>query len=152
MEEALVHIFANLGSILEDVGDYRRLVERMCKHPNCAIFRCLGELNALNLLYPQAELADLETDLCAHAAAAAKSPIPMQWNRSFHWPTSSRVPGPDGSPPARWLNMLKTRKVLRQYSKLHLSRKLVGPVADLSCNAVIERVPVKQMTHLSNKV
>ncbi len=67
------------------IGGYMHLAEHMGEHPNRAIFRRFGELNALNVLFLQAELVELEAELRQEATLDAKSEIMSDQFRALDW-------------------------------------------------------------------
>ena len=109
-------IFKALPPLPPGTGGYTRLAEHMGEHANRAVFRRFGQLNALNLLYLQAELVELEREWAGHAAADLKSPLREHQYRAVHLPTLRRHV-PDGESCDQWRTMLKIREVLKEYSQ-----------------------------------
>lgn len=99
---------------------YGRIAEMLAIHPTNAVFRQFGALNALNLLYYQAELSQLEVDLCEAAKVDRDDTDPCRqlYFRS-HW-LLSHGSTHDGQPTAdstaQWDLVLKMRCVVREYS------------------------------------
>ena len=98
---------------------YSRLASMMGGHPETAIFRRFGSLNALNLLYLQAELTNLENSLHKQADADAGS---GHFERSLYardWQSlSESATAEDGNDPTQWNTMLIIRDKLDEYSGL----------------------------------
>ena len=96
---------------------YAKLASLMGKHPEAAILRRFGALNAQNLLYFQAELIGLEQKLRRLAIENESSLHPDNRVCSRDWETLSKcgvtVTGDD----SQWGTMLRIREVLKQYSK-----------------------------------
>lgn len=99
---------------------YSRLASLMGAHPETAIVRRFGSLNALNLLYLQAELTDLENGLHKQAKEDTES---GHFERSIYardWQTlSESVMAEDGNP-EQWNLMLRVRDKLSEYSEYHV--------------------------------
>lgn len=96
---------------------YSRLASLMGAHPEIATFRRFGALNALNLLYMQAELTDLENGLHKQAKSDAES---GHFERSIYhrdWQTLSESLTTEDGNPAQWRTMLKVKDKLSEYSK-----------------------------------
>jgi hypothetical protein len=104
-----------------DVQGYRKLAEYMGENPNFAIFRRFGQLNALNLLYLQAELAEMEQLLSAQAAADRASPSVYTQNRALWFKALSFEEKPPVGHCKQWRLMLRIREVLKEYSTFHES-------------------------------
>jgi hypothetical protein len=96
---------------------YSKLASLMGAHPETAIVRRFGALNALNLLYLQAELAHLENDLQKQARVDATS---EHLDRSLYardWQTLwDSAAAEDGNPAQRNL-ALRAREKLNEYSE-----------------------------------
>jgi len=106
---------------------YSRLASLMGAHPETAIVRRFGFLNALNLLYLQAELAHLENDLREQAAADAES---GHFERSLYsrdWQTLSESGATEDGNPAQWQLVLRVREKLNEYSRCTYPSREVGP-------------------------
>ena len=97
-------------------GGYMRLAEHMGQHSNRAIYRRFGGLNALNLLYLQAELVKLEKALRAEATKDVKSELRSDQCRALDWSELVKASA-GGSNCVQWNIMLNIRKVLQEYSK-----------------------------------
>ena len=96
---------------------YPRLASLMGAHPEAAIFRRFGSLNALNLLHLQAELTHLESELYRQAKADAES---GHFERSLYdrdWQTLSQSATAKDANPEQWKLLLQVRDKLRQYSE-----------------------------------
>ncbi|KAI1457862.1 hypothetical protein F4805DRAFT_467143 [Annulohypoxylon moriforme] len=102
---------------------YSRLASLMGAHPEIATFRRFGALNALNLLYMQAELINLENNLDKQAKNDAES---GHFERSIYhrdWQTLSESTTTEGGNPTQWHTMLQIKDKLRDYNQaLYLQR------------------------------
>ena len=88
----------------------------MGTHPETAILRRFGALNALNLLYLQAELTNLENALHCEEKANQESGHVDRVLYSTDWETlRNSVTAEDGNP-GQWNTMLEIRKKLEEYS------------------------------------
>lgn len=96
---------------------YPRLASLMGAHPEIATFRRFGALNALNLLYMQAELTDLENSLHKQAKSDAESGHPDRSIYHRDWQTLSESLTTEDGNPAQWRTMLKVKDKLSEYSK-----------------------------------
>lgn len=96
---------------------YPRLASLMGAHPEMATFRRFGSLNALNLLYLQAELVDLENKLLKQAKTDAESGHfePSIYHRD--WQTLSESMTTEDGNPTQWHTMLEVRDKLKEYSE-----------------------------------
>jgi hypothetical protein len=107
------------------MNGYSKLASLMGSHPELAIFRRFGTLNAQNLLYLQAELVHLERKLqrCVASDIASGHADRIIYDR--HWQSLTESGSrPDGDP-EQWETALKIRKLLKEYSKMLEQRKLV---------------------------
>ena len=89
----------------------------MGANPETAIFRRFGPLNALNLLYLQAELVDLENSLSNQAKEDEES---GHFERSLYsrdWRTLSESSTVDIGNPSQWSTVLRLREKLDEYSE-----------------------------------
>lgn len=101
---------------------YPAVAEAMSTNDGLDIFRRFSALNALNLLYMQAEILDLELDLQDIAAEdrnAEPSTASNRERRKYHLSAkalrdSVRREGDQ----LQWKKMLEIRKLLKQYSKM----------------------------------
>ena len=95
---------------------YTQLAALMEAHPEIAIFRRFGRLNAKNLLYLQAELIHLEHRLqkCVDEDAASRDADRTIYDRDWQTLSESGA-APDGDP-AQWNTILLIRKRLEEYS------------------------------------
>lgn len=99
---------------------YAKIASLMGAHPEIAILRRFGALNAQNLLYLQAELVALEKDLSAYAAedCASKDTDRVFYSRDWYTLSNSRDDESTGNEAAgrQWQTMLKIREKLKEYS------------------------------------
>ncbi|KAI8626750.1 hypothetical protein F5Y19DRAFT_466245 [Xylariaceae sp. FL1651] len=110
---------------------YSRLASLMGTHKETAVFRRFGTLNALNLLYLQAELTNLENTLCQQAKADAES---GHFERSIYardWETLSESMAAENQHCPQWNTFLQVRKKLDTYNQTlylqHLIAKMEPP-------------------------
>ncbi len=99
---------------------YAKLAALMGAHPEVAILRRFGALNAQNLLYLQAELTLLESDLRHFSAEDSTSHDPDRNLYSRDWYVLSRSndgANRDESAGTQWRIMLKIRDKLKEYSE-----------------------------------
>lgn len=100
---------------------YQRLADLMELYPAGGIFRQFGSLNALNLLYYQAELSLLETQLETIAKEDRESPDRFRriYFQSFVHLSQRSQEGNSLDPDEniQWAIVLRTREILKQYSK-----------------------------------
>lgn len=99
---------------------YQRLADLMELYPAAGIFRQFGSLNALNLLYYQAELSVLETHLATIAKEDRESPDRLRrlYFQSYYH-LSQRLQEGDSLNPednVQWTIVQRIREVLKQYS------------------------------------
>jgi hypothetical protein len=113
--------------IPSDIQGYRKLAEYMGENPNFAIFRRFGQLNALNLLYLQAELAEMEQLLSAQAAADRASSSACAQDRALWFKALSFEEKPHVGHCEQWRLMLRIREVLKEYSTFHESSQEFAP-------------------------
>ena len=100
---------------------YAKVALLMSRHNEYGIVRQFGELNFKNLLYLQAELVELETQLRALADADKRSQNSERLYYEKHWGLLSDSLK-DGHN-EQWKKMLEVRGKLKEYStKDHLSR------------------------------
>lgn len=100
---------------------YAKLASLMGPHPEVAILRRFGALNAQNLLYLQAELVALEDDLRAIAAedSASDDPDRAIYSRDWYTLSKSKSRTADGEDAGRqWQTVLCIREKLKEYSRL----------------------------------
>ena len=114
--------------------NYHHLAELMGKQPGFAIVRRFATLNAKNLLYMQAELANLELEL--EEAEQGDLNSPDFEHRKFQW-EASRLAGAAPGEDQQWQKVLEIRAKLKEYNCLLLEQQrlhaLPGPNAhDLS--------------------
>jgi hypothetical protein len=96
---------------------YTKLASLMGAHPEVAISRRFGSLNAQNLLYLQAELVKLELKLqrCAQEDAESGHVDRSIYDRD--WQTLHESSLASGGSPEQWQTMLEIRRVLKEYSR-----------------------------------
>ena len=95
---------------------YARLASLMGAHPEVAIVRRFATLNTLNLLYLQAEIVALESDLRTYTTADERSSDP---NRAIHardWYTLSQSSNDGGDAGMQWQTIIQIREKLNEYS------------------------------------
>ncbi|KAI0529930.1 hypothetical protein GGR58DRAFT_525637 [Xylaria digitata] len=96
---------------------YPRFASLMGAHPEMAAFRRFGSLNALNLLYLQAELIGLENKLQKQAKTDAES---GHFERSIYhrdWQTLAESVATENGNSTQWRTMLEARDKLKEYNK-----------------------------------
>ena len=92
---------------------YAKLASQMSIDPQYAIYRKFGALNALNLLYYQAELVGLEADLQATAAEDRVSQDSEKRLFDANWfELSNAGPGKN----MQYQQLLQLRQTLKEYS------------------------------------
>ena len=99
---------------------YAKLAALMGAHPQVAILRRFGALNAQNLLYLQAELTLLESDLQHFSAEDSTSHDPDRSLYSRDWyglSISNDGANRDESAGTQWRIVLKIRDKLKEYSE-----------------------------------
>ena len=94
----------------------------MGAHPEVAVIRRFGSLNARNILYLQAELTALELklDKCAKADADSGHEDRKIYDRD--WQTLSESLHSEAGNPEQWKTILSIRTVLKEYSELSLRK------------------------------
>ena len=97
---------------------YPALASLIRTYPEMGMYRQFRELNALNLLYLQAELVELEHMLKREAMADMESDDARRQNYSGDFFCLSRSAG-DGHG-QQWRTMLDIRKRLKEYSRISL--------------------------------
>ena len=110
--------FEKLPPLPEGVGGYIKLAQHMGHNSNRAIFRRFGDLNALNLLYLQAELVELENELLQEIEFDRKSTSRTEQARCVYWPQLANAIDSAGTSCPPWKLMLRIREVLKEYSML----------------------------------
>lgn len=96
---------------------YIKLGSLMGTHPEVAIFRRFGSLNAQNLLHLQAELVSLESKLVRCAKADTES---QDQNRKIYdrdWQSLTESSHTQDGNAEQLQTRLKIRKLLKEYSK-----------------------------------
>ena len=97
---------------------YAKIASIMGSHPEVAILRRFGALNAQNLLYLQAELVALEQDLRAISAKDSTSNEQNRAKYSRDWYTLSRSQTTGGDDAGKqWQTILLIREKLKEYSR-----------------------------------
>lgn len=109
-------------STAEKVNGYPKLAREIELRPEFAIFRRFGGLNAMNLLYLQAELALLEESLQEQQKADSESghSRKTKYARSWYQLSSSEEDGDT----KQLVLVYKIRETLKQYST-YLQRESV---------------------------
>lgn len=103
----------------QDQEGYRKLASLIGAHPRMGMYRRFGELNALNALYLQAELIELEDELKFQAVRDMKSDCDGAKTYSRDWFTLSRPivrQNEHSTCNPQWRTMLNIREKLREYS------------------------------------
>jgi len=95
----------------------------MGAHPETAIIRRFGSLNALNLLYLQAELTNLENTFHQEAKANQESGHLDRVLYARDWESLRDSVTDEDSNPAQWNLMLKIREKLVEYSEFECLTK-----------------------------
>jgi hypothetical protein len=105
------------------VEGYPRLACHMNAHPSSSIFRRFGSLNYRNLLYLQAELAQLEEQLLRVEQEDKVSNVgkAAQYSKNWYWLSYSAQDGY----PKQLLTVQRIQEKLKQYSRVH---RLVEPM------------------------
>ncbi|KAF2195047.1 hypothetical protein K469DRAFT_543962 [Zopfia rhizophila CBS 207.26] len=105
---------------------YARLASLMGLHPEIAILRRFGALNAQNLLYLQAELTHLEHRLqkCVEEDADSGHPDRTIYDRDWQTLSESGA-APDGNP-EQWNTILLIRKRLEEYNQALLFQTFIA--------------------------
>ncbi|KAK3363925.1 hypothetical protein B0T25DRAFT_470168 [Lasiosphaeria hispida] len=109
---------------------YTKLASMMGAHPETAILRRFSSLNALNLLYLQAELTNLENALHKEAKADAESGHFDRTLCSRDWQSLRESATSEKGGSRQWELMLEVRQKLNEYNQaLHLQHKIaeIGP-------------------------
>jgi hypothetical protein len=94
---------------------YPKLAALQGSYPQLGIYRRFATLNARNLLYLQAELVDLETNLDEYTKEDCWSEDPRKRLHNKNWYFLSRRN--DGVLDSQWHTMLCVREKLKEYSK-----------------------------------
>lgn len=98
---------------------YPKLGRLMGDHPHYAIFRRFGALNALNLLYLQAEIHELELELRKQQEEDEESNHPDRSDYARYWlalKESGEADADPGNDGRQWKLVLKIREKLKEYS------------------------------------
>ena len=103
---------------------YAKLASLMGAHPEVAIFRRFGTSNALNLLYLQAEITALESDLRTYTTADDSSSDPNRAIHSRDWYTLSQSSNTGGDVGMQWQTVIQLREKLNEYSSSEHSPEL----------------------------
>jgi hypothetical protein len=99
--------------------NYQSLAELIGQQPGLAVFRRFATLNAKNLLYLQAELAELETEL---SRLEAKDQTSDDINhRKFQWQARLLMESPPEA--EQWKKVLQIRTKLEEYNRLLLQHQ-----------------------------
>lgn len=112
------------AAILAAGDGHQKLAEMMNNFPTYAVFRTFGTLNAINILYYQAELCQLENKLrlAAECDRADSDPIRRQYFKCFDHLSEGKTEHGNlaSSDNEQWRTILRIREVLKQYSKMLL--------------------------------
>lgn len=100
---------------MEGLEGYSRLAAMMGSHPELAVFRRFGAINAQNVLYLQAELVHLELQLREYAREDENSGHPKRVIFSLDWQTLSE--SSVDSDDKQWKTILRIREILKEYSE-----------------------------------
>lgn len=115
---------ANNAAILAAGDGHEKLAEMMNRLPTCAVFRTFGTLSAINILYYQAELCQLEHKLRAAAEQDRTDPdsIKQQYFKCFDHLSEGKIEQGNLAPcdNVQWQTILRIRQVLKEYSMLTL--------------------------------
>lgn len=103
---------ASPDPLQDSVVGYPRLGAQMALRPETAMFRTFAALNAQNLLYFQAELTLLETDLKRQQTEDSADKTGVKSQYALNW-YDLRESGENGQLDL----MLKIRRTLKEYSK-----------------------------------
>ena len=106
----------------QHVEGYEKLAAMMGHYPAGAIFKQFGSLNALNLLYYQAELCRLERQLKKFADEDRQSDNRYRkvYFQSQQWLSQGKISKDEDMSPddnKQWLIVLRIREVLKEYSE-----------------------------------
>ena len=103
----------------QDQEGYHKLASLIGAHPHMGMYRRFGGLNALNALYLQAELIELEDELKFQAVRDMKSDCDVAKTYSRDWFTLSRPivrQNEHSTYNPQWRTMLNIREKLKEYS------------------------------------
>ena len=103
-------------AIYPSMQGYARLASLMGAHPDVAIVRRFATLNTLNLLYLQAEIVALESDLRKYTTADERSSDPNRAIHSRDWYTLSQSSNHGGDAGMQWQTVIQIREKLNEYS------------------------------------
>lgn len=97
------------------MGNYNTLAAVIGAHHELALFRRFATLNAQNILYLQAELVHLESELASLALenSCSKDESPASFQASLFYLKDSS----DGENESQWRKVLETREKLKEYSR-----------------------------------
>lgn len=107
---------------MEAPQGYPKLASLQGTYPQLGIYRRFSILNARNLLYLQAELVELETELDECTKEDSKSGDPSKRLNNTNWYYLSRRK--EGLPDSQWRTMLRLREKLDEYSMMSSSIRL----------------------------
>ncbi|KAL9037618.1 MAG: hypothetical protein Q9180_003618, partial [Flavoplaca navasiana] len=116
-----IHPNTNLIRSISIMEGYAKLASIMGAHPEVAILRRFGSLNARNLLYLQAELTALEQTLRACTEKNIQSSDADRTASARDWYTLSRLgSGSNGTGDTdageEWRTVLEIREKVKEYS------------------------------------
>jgi hypothetical protein len=111
---------------LQPPNGYTKLASLLGSHPDLAIFRRFGSLNATNLLYMQAELINLEAKLqrLVQADSTSGHVDRMIYDRDWQSLAESRL-APDGCG-EQWATALRIREKLKEYNQALLLQTMLA--------------------------
>lgn len=103
-------------SMEHPLNGYSRLANLVGQYPGMAILRRFSRLNAQNLLYMQAELAQMEYELEIVAAEDSQSENPDVHSYQTYVHNMKKAQGSDS---LQWQMVLEMRERLKEYSMPH---------------------------------
>jgi hypothetical protein len=122
-------IFVTISSLFQCscfaiMEGYEKLAELMGERPTLGIFRRFSSLGAKNLLYLQAELVSLESELKRCVAEDNSSGDAEKLEYAVNWYSLMRSEEKGKS--MQWTIMQDIRRKLREYSMIHLKHLIGG--------------------------
>jgi len=117
-----------MNNLPPPIDGYPKLACHMGIHPELAIFRRFGNLNALNLLYLQAELIHLEKKLRSLEIVDSETQLgsSSSYARDWYWLNNSAFE--DNSDQIQIIHEIRTK--LKEYSQFLLTGM---PCTSLTC-------------------
>lgn len=120
------------AAVLARGDGHYKLAEMMNQLPACAIFRTFGTSNALNILYYQAELCQLENRLVAAAERdrSDSDSFKQDYFKCFDYLQEGKTENGnmDITQNEQWQTVLRIRALLKEYSKSVLVSKTHAPL------------------------